>query len=375
MAHVPKTVILEKNYTSIVSLTKMLQDFSKLLGTKMAGNHVAVDVFMTSTTRDKKWHDSAAGSARDSELVEKLVQYKTAILGVTRTLLRDLKLPVTRSDFRIKKFCLRSASFVFCTVSGSAKMNGQKMDLLLIDEAAQLKECESLIPLQVSGLKHAVLIGDECQLPATVKSKIAESALLGRSLFERPSVVQFMHDISDNLHVPCAFSSLDRTACRSIGQRVSVGVICPYAAQVEAIQQAVGDAKAMHPLALRVNSVDGFQGSEEDVIILSTVRSNSAGSIGFLSNVRRANVALTRARHCLWILGNAATLSGSGSIWEELILDAMDRQCFFNWEDGTGASSSSSITSCINGAISCESGWNASTDDICGVLGSLRLAD
>ena len=46
------------------------------------------------------------------------------------------------------------------------------MDLLLIDEAAQLKECESLIPLQLHGLKHAVLIGDECQLPATVKSKV-----------------------------------------------------------------------------------------------------------------------------------------------------------------------------------------------------------
>jgi senataxin len=93
-----------------------------------------------------------------------------------------------------------------------------------------------------------------------------------------------------------SFSSLDQAACRSTGQRVSVGVICPCAAQAEAIQQAVGDEKTMHPLALRVNSVDGFQGSEEGVIILSTVRSNSAGSIGFLSNVRRANVALTRAR-------------------------------------------------------------------------------
>lgn len=83
-----------------------------------------------------------------------------AILGITRALARDLKLPRTRHGPAIRKFCLRSASLVFCTVSGSAKLNEQKMDLLLIDEAAQLKECESLVPLQVSGLKHAVLIGD-----------------------------------------------------------------------------------------------------------------------------------------------------------------------------------------------------------------------
>jgi hypothetical protein len=106
----------------------------------------------------------------------------------------------------------------------------------------------------------------------------------------------FIYSLQSMTSCSISFSSLDQAACRRTGQRVSVGVICPYAAQVEAIQQAVGDEKAMHPLALHVNSVDGFQGSEE-VIILSTVRSNSAGSIGFLSNVRRANVALTRARY------------------------------------------------------------------------------
>jgi senataxin len=51
-------------------------------------------------------------------------------------------------------------------------MTNKKLELLVIDEAAQLKECETLIPLRLRTLKHAVLIGDECQLPATVKSMV-----------------------------------------------------------------------------------------------------------------------------------------------------------------------------------------------------------
>ncbi|WVZ86865.1 hypothetical protein U9M48_033584 [Paspalum notatum var. saurae] len=425
MSQVPRAILLEKNYKNIVSLIELLQGFSKLLDKKIVGSDVAVRVFLT--TSAKKFDDSVAEAGK-SELVQNLMQNKTLILGMARTLLRDLKLPVTRSRFRIKKLCLRSASFVFCTVSGSAKLNNQKMDLLLIDEAAQLKECESLIPLQLSGLKHAVLIGDECQLPATVKSKVAEAALLGRSLFERlsslghkkhllniqyrmhPSISIFPNlrfydkKILDGANVtqeghgrkyleaamfgPYSFINIDgredpgrskrnmaelavileilsalKKACISSGQGVSVGIICPYAAQVEAIQQEIGDEKGMRPLAVRVNSVDGFQGSEEDVIILSTVRSNNAGSIGFLSNLRRTNVALTRARHCLWILGNAATLRSSGSIWEELVRDAVDRRCFFNWN--------SPIPPRQNAAACCR-GYEA---DICGALGSLRLAE
>ncbi|XBI93734.1 hypothetical protein VPH35_030510 [Triticum aestivum] len=416
MSHVPRDIVLEKNCENIASLTKMLGDFGKLLGGKNAGNGVV------------------SQQRHGSETARALRRSMSAILGVTRALARDLKLPRTRHGPAIKKFCLRSASLVFCTVSGSAKLNEQKMDLLLIDEAAQLKECESLIPLQVSGLKHAVLIGDECQLPATVKSKtrftfghkkhllnmqyrmhpsisvFPNLSFYDRQILDGPNVTQTTHELSylpGAMFGPYSFINVDgredrgrskrnmaevaaildivrslKQACVSAGQVVSVGVICPYAAQVEAIRGRVGDVKAMRPLVLRVNSVDGFQGSEEDVIILSTVRSNATGSIGFLSNRRRANVALTRARHCLWILGNATTLSGCGSIWGELVQDAVERRCFFDWDDG-GTSTYPAIS---HGArlIGPERGGAASTfdtqlvgceaDTICDALGSLRLA-
>lgn len=84
----------------------------------------------------------------------------------------------------------------------------------------------------------------------------------------------------------------------STKKKVSIGVISPYKAQVYAIQERVKKySKNCDPrFSVNVRSVDGFQGGEEDVIIISTVRCNVNGSIGFLSNRQRANVALTRAR-------------------------------------------------------------------------------
>lgn len=75
----------------------------------------------------------------------------------------------------IKNFCLDNACLLFCTASSSFKLNPKRtvpLELLVIDEAAQLRECESTIPFQLPGLRHAVLIGDEHQLPAMTQSKV-----------------------------------------------------------------------------------------------------------------------------------------------------------------------------------------------------------
>ncbi|XP_037493694.1 uncharacterized ATP-dependent helicase C29A10.10c-like [Jatropha curcas] len=123
-------------------------------------------------------------------------------------------------------------------------------------------------------------------------------------------------------------------AWNGLKQNLSIGVISPYAAQVVAIQDKLSSKyEKVDGFSVKVQSIDGFQGGEEDIVIISTVRSNSSGGIGFVSDPRRVNVSLTRARHCLWILGNERTLFRSRSIWEMLIRDAKHRQCFFNADE------------------------------------------
>lgn len=80
-------------------------------------------------------------------------------------------------------------------------------------------------------------------------------------------------------------------------QKITIGVVSPYNSQVNAIKARIG-TKYDNSLNfdVRVMSIDGYQGEEDDIIILSTVRSNSKGNIGFLSDNHRTNVALTRAR-------------------------------------------------------------------------------
>ncbi|CAH9069968.1 unnamed protein product [Cuscuta epithymum] len=339
---------------------------------------------------------------------DSLQKTKPECIALLESLRTCITLPDDLSEdsetHKIREFILKHATLIFCTASSSYTLHTEWMrpiELLLVDEAAQLKECESTIPLQLYGLQQAILIGDEKQLPAMVQSKICEKAAFGRSLFERlvklghtkhllnvqyrmhPSISLFPNKqfyekkVMDGPNVskegyekrflqgemfgPFSFidirgGSEDRdNSCSSKNkaevfavaeivamlhrecllskQRVRVGCISPYKAQVFAIQQKLGKKYSTDidsQFSVNVRSVDGFQGGEEDVIIISTVRSNGSGSVGFLSNFQRTNVALTRARYCLWVLGNSWTLINSGSVWRDLVVDSKVRGCYYD---------------------------------------------
>ncbi|XP_004295335.1 PREDICTED: uncharacterized protein LOC101293470 [Fragaria vesca subsp. vesca] len=334
-----------------------------------------------------------------------LRQLRTKCTNTLKSLPMEFSVPI--SEYALKDFCLENACLIFCTASTSSKLHivaeTRPLELLVIDEAAQLKECESAIPLQISGLRHAILVGDELQLPAMVQSKIAASADFGRSLFERlaklghkkhllnvqyrmhPSISLFpKKEFYDNqivdgpnvketsykrfflkgkmygsysfINVANGKDEFDHRRSRKnmvevavvseivaslykefrrTKKKVSIGVISPYKAQVYAIQKILTKSTGTSDtgFSVSVRSVDGFQGGEEDVIIISTVRCNGNGSVGFMSNMQRANVALTRARYCLWIVGNASTLVTSDSVWKKLVLDAKKRNCFHNADE------------------------------------------
>ncbi|GER34867.1 P-loop containing nucleoside triphosphatehydrolases superfamily protein [Striga asiatica] len=337
-------------------------------------------------------------------LEEALIRIKC--LNTLKFLREYLQVPRRKGYHGMKNFCLQNACLIFCTVSSSAKLHTKKMkpfEMVIIDEAAQLKECESCIPLQLNGVRNAILVGDEKQLPAMVISKTCEKAGFGRSLFQRlvmlghgrhlldiqyrmhPSISLFPNkefygeqitdgqNVTEKAYEKCflkeqQFGSysfinvthgreefdrrqswintaevsvvaqiVSRLKCRNSKQKVRVGCLSPYKGQVAAIQEALGNTYSTdpkHEFSVNVRTVDGFQGGEEDVIIISTVRCNRNGSVGFLDNHNRTNVALTRARYCLWIIGNSSTLLNSGSVWQKLVMNAKNRGCFYNsYED------------------------------------------
>ena len=98
---------------------------------------------------------------------------------------------------------------------------------------------------------------------------------------------------------------------RFLDEQIDVGLISPYRAQVQYLRRLIKRTPFFKPFKklISVNTVDGFQGQERDVIMISLVRSNEDGNIGFLRDLRRMNVAMTRARMKLIIIGDVATLT------------------------------------------------------------------
>ena len=107
---------------------------------------------------------------------------------------------------------------------------------------------------------------------------------------------------------------------RFLEERIDVGIISPYRVQTHYLRQQIRQREEFRRVRhlITVGTVDGFQGQERDIILISLVRSNEHGQIGFLSDLRRMNVAMTRARMKLLIFGNRATLSHS-SFYQRLI--------------------------------------------------------
>ncbi len=107
------------------------------------------------------------------------------------------------------------------------------------------------------------------------------------------------------------------------GVRPSIGILSPYREQVNCLEEMIREDAALAPLllpggGLTINTIDGFQGQERDVIYISLVRSNAKHDIGFLSDYRRMNVAMTRARMLLVVLGDSATI-GQNKFYEAFL--------------------------------------------------------
>ncbi|MBR3572504.1 MAG: AAA family ATPase [Bacteroidales bacterium] len=106
----------------------------------------------------------------------------------------------------------------------------------------------------------------------------------------------------------------------SLFEKTTIGIISPYKAQISVLKQLVNKSHTLAPIRhnISVNTVDGFQGQERDIILISMVRDNVQGSIGFLKDLRRMNMAITRAKRKLIVVGNCNTLS-KNEFYRELV--------------------------------------------------------
>ena len=309
-----------------------------------------------SLRRDARKRRGRRGPGRFSESREKERDAR-ALLAEARAL-----------EARAQAEVLNRAQVVLATLTSldGPALAGRRFGLAVIDEATQALEPATYLALLRAD--RAVLAGDHLQLPPTVLSAAAQQGGLGRSLFERlaeepggegrvtlaeqhrmnarimafPSQMLYggrlrAHPAVAGWAVDDAPFELIDTAGRGFEEEIpegsdsrqnageaelaaaevarvlalgvapgEVAVISPYDAQVQRLRQLL----AGHlDRGLEVDTVDGFQGREKDAVIVSLVRSNDQGEVGFLADVRRMNVAMTRARKKLVVIGDGATVS------------------------------------------------------------------
>ncbi|HZZ84210.1 MAG TPA: AAA domain-containing protein [Anaeromyxobacteraceae bacterium] len=281
-----------------------------------------------------------------------------------RALLAEARALEARAEAEV----LSRAPVVVATLTGldAPPLAGRRFPLAVVDEATQAVEPAVYLALLRAG--RAVLAGDHLQLPPTVLSAAAQAGGLGISLFERlaalhgdavkvtlaeqhrmnalimrypsealyggrlrahPAVaghalddrpLEFIDTAgrgfedetpegSDSKQNPgeaeLVAAQVERVLALGVAPR-DVAVIAPYDAQVQRLRQLL--AQRLDE-GLEVDTVDGFQGREKEAVVVSLTRSNEQGEVGFLADVRRMNVAVTRARKKLVVVGDGATVA------------------------------------------------------------------
>ncbi|KAJ1430520.1 UvrD-like helicase, ATP-binding domain [Sesbania bispinosa] len=249
--HIARSYIMEHNFEDLVCLVRSLDSFEALLFQSNIVCEVLEEIFSPSEGQ----HSSFESYVDAEYLLYKSRNECLSSLRILKDSLGELNLPDFMTKESIREFCLQTSSLIFSTASSSFKLHSVSMEplnILVIDEAAQLKECESIIPLQLPDIKHAILVGDVCQLPAMVESNY------------------FLHvRIFSSSNIVPAFAWY--AAWLDSKENLSIGIVSPYAAQVVAIQDILGQKYDGHDgFDVKVKTIDGFQGGEQDIIILST---------------------------------------------------------------------------------------------------------
>lgn len=299
--------------------------------------------------------------------------------------------------FAQQKKMMKMADVVCCTCAGTGADSLDKhwFPAALVDEASQTTEPSVLIAM-TKGIRTCAMVGDHQQLPATVLSQEARDMGLDCSLFDRlvsrgvepalldtqyrmhpaiavfPSVATYHGRLcsavpKDQRPVPSGFSwpvegvpvafvpvedGMEKQVGNSYTNQVEasniahvvksllrsddlnandIGIITPYAEQVRVISRMLSSS-------VEVSTVDGFQGREKEVILVSTVRANHEGNVGFLKDRRRTNVTITRARRGLIVFGHSRTLMcDTAGLWGGWLTWAKERGLCVGFQGGEDA--------------------------------------
>ena len=297
-----------------------------------------------------------------------------------------------------------------CSSSMIDKLDDYNFEFVVIDESTQSQEVETLLTM-LKGSKHVTLVGDPQQLSPTILHPKGKQTGMHISLFERimklkpdnnklltiqyrmhPKIAEFISDIFYESKLTNGVNEKDRTKIdfdtkfnwpkknfpivfvnvEGKNQISASGtsyvnemecftllylimkkfpkeeiknscIITPYLGQKDLIEEMFID----HKIEMEVSSVDSFQGQERDYIIINTVRNNDNNEIGFLKDVKRLNVSISRAKYGLIIIGNAdclynAKIGDKYSIWRRyinylerndvIVTYNMDKNCFEKYE-------------------------------------------